>query len=78
MRPQASRCASGRDDKRRRNSGTEDIVLSPSATVYGIPKYLPLDEKHPLCPTNPYGRTKLVIEEMLKDLCRSDDDWRVR
>lgn len=53
------------------------LVFSSSATVYGIPKYLPLDEKHPLCPTNPYGRTKLVIEEMLKDLCRSDDDWRI-
>lgn len=39
--------------------------------------HLPLDEKHPLCPTNPYGRTKLVIEEMLKDPYRSDDGWRI-
>ncbi|MDA9432224.1 UDP-glucose 4-epimerase GalE [Bradyrhizobium sp. CCBAU 51627] len=53
------------------------LVFSSSATVYGIPKYLPLDEKHPLGPTNPYGRTKLIIEEMLKDLCRSDDGWRI-
>ena len=53
------------------------LVFSSSATVYGVPRYLPLDEKHPLGPTNPYGRTKLVIEEMLKDLYRSDDDWRI-
>jgi UDP-glucose 4-epimerase len=53
------------------------LVFSSSATVYGMPRYLPLDEKHPLGPTNPYGRTKLVIEEMLKDLCRSDDGWRI-
>ena len=53
------------------------LVFSSSATVYGMPQYLPLDEKHPLGPTNPYGRTKLVIEEMLKDLCRSHDGWRI-
>ncbi|MFB9266908.1 UDP-glucose 4-epimerase GalE [Bradyrhizobium erythrophlei] len=53
------------------------LVFSSSATVYGIPTYLPLDEKHPLGPTNPYGRTKLFIEEMLKDLHRSDDEWRI-
>lgn len=53
------------------------LVFSSSATVYGMPRYLPFDEKHPLGPTNPYGRTKLVIEEMLKDLCRSDDGWRI-
>jgi UDP-glucose 4-epimerase len=53
------------------------LVFSSSATVYGIPTYLPLDEKHPLGPTNPYGRTKFFIEEMLKDLYRSDDEWRI-
>lgn len=53
------------------------IVFSSSATVYGVPAYLPLDEKHSLGPTNPYGRTKLMIEEMLKDLHRSDDEWRI-
>ncbi|UWU74828.1 UDP-glucose 4-epimerase GalE [Bradyrhizobium huanghuaihaiense] len=60
-----------------KRANVKTLVFSSSATVYGIPKYLPLDEKHPLCPTNPYGRTKLVIEEMLKDLCGSDDDWRI-
>lgn len=53
------------------------LVFSSSATVYGIPTYLPLDEKHPLGPTNPYGRTKFFIEEILKDLYRSDNDWRI-
>jgi len=53
------------------------LVFSSSATVYGPPKYLPLDEKHPLGPTNPYGRTKFFIEEMLTDLYRSDVDWRI-
>jgi UDP-glucose 4-epimerase len=60
-----------------KRANVKTLVFSSSATVYGIPRYLPLDEKHPLGPTNPYGRTKLVIEEMLKDLCRSDDDWRI-
>jgi UDP-glucose 4-epimerase len=53
------------------------LVFSSSATVYGKPTYLPLDEKHPLGPTNPYGRTKFFVEEILKDLHLSDDDWRI-
>lgn len=51
------------------------IIFSSSATVYGTPQYLPLDENHPLSVTNPYGRTKLHIEEILKDLCESDPEW---
>jgi UDP-glucose 4-epimerase len=53
------------------------LVFSSSATVYGVPRYLPLDEKHPLEPTNPYGRTKFFVEEMLRDIYRSNDDWRI-
>ncbi len=53
------------------------LVFSSSATVYGQPKYLPLDENHPTCVTNPYGRTKLHIEEMLGDIASSDPDWRI-
>jgi UDP-glucose 4-epimerase len=53
------------------------LVFSSSATVYGDPDYLPLDEKHPLRTTNPYGQTKLVIEEMLRDLYRSAPDWKI-
>jgi UDP-glucose 4-epimerase len=60
-----------------KRASVKTLVFSSSATVYGIPAYLPLDEKHPLGPTNPYGRTKFFIEEMLKDLCKSDPDWRV-
>ena len=60
-----------------KRANVKTLVFSSSATVYGVPRYLPLDEKHPLGPTNPYGRTKVFIEEMLRDLYRSDDDWRI-
>ncbi|MDD2880605.1 MAG: UDP-glucose 4-epimerase GalE [Rhodoferax sp.] len=53
------------------------LVFSSSATVYGDPQYLPLTEDHPLSSTNPYGQTKLVIENMLRDLYTSDDSWRI-
>lgn len=52
------------------------LVFSSSATVYGDPQRLPLTEDHPLSATNPYGRTKLMIEEILRDLHRSDSSWR--
>jgi UDP-glucose 4-epimerase len=57
--------------------GIKTIVFSSSATVYGDPEYLPLDESHPLRATNPYGRTKLMIEEILRDLYRADPTWRI-
>lgn len=57
--------------------GVHRLVFSSSATVYGEPQKLPLTEEHPRSATNPYGRTKLMIEEMLEDLLRSDDRWRV-
>ena len=57
------------------NCGVKTLVFSSSATVYGEPKFLPLTEDHPLSATNPYGRTKLVIEEMLRDLYRADPSW---
>ena len=53
------------------------LVFSSSATVYGEPQRLPLDEEHPLSATNPYGRSKLMIEDMLRDLHRSDPAWRI-
>lgn len=51
----------------------KNLVFSSSATVYGNPQYLPLDEAHPTggC-TNPYGKSKFFIEEMIRDLCRAD------
>ena len=48
------------------------LVFSSSATVYGEPQYLPIDEDHPTSSTNPYGRTKLHIEEMLQDVATSE------
>jgi UDP-glucose 4-epimerase len=57
--------------------GVKTLVFSSSATVYGDPQYLPLTEDHPLSTTNPYGQTKLVIEEMLRDLHCSDPSWRL-
>ena len=53
------------------------IVFSSSATVYGAPEYLPYDEDHPTNPINPYGRTKLFIEEILRDVAASDSAWSV-
>ena len=54
-----------------------NLVFSSSATVYGDPSYLPLDEKHPLSATNPYGRTKLFIEEILRDVYASNKNWHI-
>ncbi|SHK32688.1 UDP-glucose 4-epimerase [Anaerobranca californiensis DSM 14826] len=53
------------------------MVFSSSATVYGNPKSVPITEDFPLCATNPYGRTKLMIEEILRDLYISDNDWSI-
>lgn len=56
---------------------TQKIVFSSSATVYGDPHKVPIEESWPLVPTNPYGRTKLMIEEILRDLSHSDAGWRI-
>ena len=53
------------------------IVFSSSATVYGMPKTVPIREDFPLSTTNPYGETKLMIERILKDLWVSDPEWSV-
>lgn len=55
----------------------KDIVFSSSATVYGDPASLPITEDFPLSATNPYGRSKLIIEEMLGDVYVSDNQWNV-
>jgi len=59
------------------NCGVNTLVFSSSATVYGEPQRLPLTEDHPLSATNPYGRSKLIIEDMLRDVCRANANWRV-
>jgi UDP-glucose 4-epimerase len=53
------------------------MVFSSSATVYGNPETVPITEDFPLSAANPYGRTKLMIEEILGDLCASDPAWHV-
>lgn len=53
------------------------IVFSSSATVYGSPKTLPIKEDFPLSTTNPYGSTKLMIENILRDLYISDNNWSI-
>ena len=53
------------------------IVFSSSATVYGDPHNLPIKENFPLSVTNPYGRTKLVVEDFLRDIFISDDSWYI-
>ena len=53
------------------------FVFSSSATVYGKPKSLPIQEDFPLSTTNPYGSTKLFIEYMLKDLYKADSTWSI-
>lgn len=55
-------------------AGCNNIVFSSSATVYGEPQYLPCDENHPLDPINPYGRTKLMGENLLKDWSSAKQD----
>jgi len=53
------------------------MVFSSSATVYGKPKTVPIIEDFPLSATNPYGRTKLMIEQILRDVYVSDNDWSI-
>lgn len=53
------------------------IVFSSSATVYGDPERLPIAEDHPTRPVNPYGRTKLICDQILSDLAHGDRGWRV-
>ena len=55
----------------------KQIVFSSSATVYGDPATVPITEDFPLSATNPYGRSKLMIEEILRDLYVSDPTWKI-
>ena len=60
-----------------RNHNCKKIVFSSSATVYGNPKTVPIKEDFPLSTTNPYGSTKLMIEQILNDVYISDNEWSV-
>ncbi|HXF16677.1 MAG TPA: UDP-glucose 4-epimerase GalE [Burkholderiales bacterium] len=58
-------------------AGVKTLVFSSSATVYGNPHAVPITEDFPLSATNPYGRSKLIIEDILRDTARADSQWRV-
>jgi UDP-glucose 4-epimerase len=58
-------------------AGVRSLVFSSSATVYGNPHHVPVSENSTLSATNPYGRSKLMIEEILRDLAASDASWRI-
>lgn len=55
----------------------KSLVFSSSATVYGKPKTVPIKEDFPLSVSNPYGRTKLITEDMLRDIYKSDNEWNI-
>ena len=54
-----------------------DLVFSSSATVYGDPHTVPINESFPLSATNPYGRSKLMVEEILRDVAKADLRWGI-
>jgi UDP-glucose 4-epimerase len=58
-------------------SGVKTMVFSSSATVYGDPASVPVKEDFPLSATNPYGHSKLMMEQVLRDLYRSDSSWNI-
>ncbi len=57
--------------------GVKNIVFSSSATVYGDPATVPVKENFPLSAVNPYGATKLMMEQVLRDIYRSDESWNI-
>lgn len=57
--------------------GVKKLVFSSSATVYGVPKQLPLTEDMDTSATNPYGQTKLMIEQILRDVSAADETWSI-
>jgi UDP-glucose 4-epimerase len=59
------------------DAGVKKLVFSSSATVYGDPHMVPIREDFPLSATNPYGRSKLIIEDILRDIAHADASWRV-
>ncbi|AFQ49033.1 UDP-glucose 4-epimerase GalE [Burkholderia cepacia] len=60
-----------------RERNVRQFVFSSSATVYGVPERSPIDESFPLSATNPYGQSKLIAEQILRDLEVSDPSWRI-
>ena len=59
------------------NHNVKRLIFSSSATVYGDPHALPIKEDFPLSATNPYGHSKLVVEEVLRELQKADNEWNI-
>ena len=59
------------------HAGVDTLVFSSSATVYGDPASVPIEESFPLSASNPYGRTKLMVEDILRDVSRANGQWRI-
>ena len=57
--------------------GVKNLLFSSSATIYGEPEYVPIDEEHRLNPINPYGESKIMVEKILSDLVKSDKNWSI-
>ena len=60
-----------------RSHNCRTIVFSSSATIYGYPKNIPITEKSPIYPINPYGHTKAAVEQLLTDVGLSEEGWRI-
>ena len=58
-------------------TGVKKLLFSSTAAIYGEPEYYPIDENHPLKSLNPYGNTKLIIENILKDIFDMEKDWSI-
>jgi len=60
-----------------KNFGCKTLIFSSSATVYGDSKVMPINEEFPVSPINPYGRSKLIVENYLKDVFKADNSWSI-
>ena len=74
--PEPSVGLSGKPKQRLISAWLPQMVFSSSCTVYGNPSKVPIDEAHPLAAVSPYGRTKLIIEEIFRDYSAADPQWR--
>lgn len=63
--------------KEMKKAGCHNIVFSSSATVYGDPASVPINEDFPLTSTNPYGRSKLMVEDIMRDFSKAEPDWNI-
>ena len=60
-----------------KSTGVKKLLFSSTAAVYGEPEFCPIDENHPLKPLNPYAKSKIIIENILKDIVKVENNWSV-